>query len=235
MPCSPSCAACRSGGQHGVRRSPERLRAPQRPNLMRARLFAGLARLLAILGLTLLATVGLPASTACACSCATPSAGELIDSVDAIFEGTVTEATDPQGHAKTVRSDRPVILTLAVSKVYKGEVHATTQVTTAAESGSCGYPLPVGSAPTLFARLDANGGLTIAACDQVANVAEVSGLLPDGRAPLPGADAAAAPEVGDKASLSYAESALLLTGLAAVAAVAVLALRRRASNGRGRA
>jgi hypothetical protein len=75
-----------------------------------------------------------------ACSCATfPTVEDGMKQSTAIFAGKVISLTQPDPRRLFSSSADPVKVVLEVSKVWKGELAAKTEITTAMSSVSCGY------------------------------------------------------------------------------------------------
>ena len=99
-------------------------------------------RLLVIL---VLAAAGLAvplAGPAWACSCAVPDT----DRSDLAFVGVVTDVEDP------LLTDNELIVTFAVESVEKGEAGTEVELTTAAQSPSCGYEVTEGHRYRIYAH-----------------------------------------------------------------------------------
>lgn len=94
-------------------------------------------RLLAGLVMALSALVAVPASVACACSCAELTTKQALQRSDVVFEGDVIARTP----ATTSSSMDPIAYTIRVSRVYKGSVSAQALVTSEASEASCGVQL----------------------------------------------------------------------------------------------
>lgn len=108
---------------------------------MRALLLKALLVVTMAIGLT----PALGVTWAAACSCATASDKANAKNADAVFTGTLLRRDVP---AQITSSADLATLTFAVSRVYKGDVAAEQQVTTAVSGASCGLEI-TGSGPFL--------------------------------------------------------------------------------------
>ncbi|MGG1876149.1 hypothetical protein ABDI30_00945 [Paenibacillus cisolokensis] len=76
---------------------------------------------------------------ALACSCIGPlPLSEAMTHKTAVFAGKVTDIVPPESKP-VMSSAEPVLVTLEVSRVWKGQVPPEVQLTTAMSSASCGY------------------------------------------------------------------------------------------------
>ena len=141
-----------------------------------------------------------------ACSCVQPgSPSEELEKFDAVFVGRVVSvhhSYDPEGGSVT-RDDRSTI-GFEVSTVWKGEIHASTTITTPPTGGSCGYRFVEGESYVVYAYDSpyGDGGYTAGICSRTALLAEAQAdieELGDGDAPLAGASGPSA-EVPDDAA-----------------------------------
>ena len=106
---------------------------------------------------------------------------------NAVFTGTVEEATTPSGGAANGFSG---MVTVRVDRVYKGSMITTetVDVATARAFGTCAKALEVGGRYVFFAQSDE--GLSATGCGgttraTAALVGQVKRLLGDGRLPVP--------------------------------------------------
>lgn len=113
-------------------------------------------RTLAALLLTLVATIAVPSSMACACSCAQVSTDEAMANSTAVFDGVVVTHSQPVGGS----SAELIEYSIDVTRVHKGDVPARVIVRSAVSGASCGAELvgqvtvfAQGSVDTLFTTL----------------------------------------------------------------------------------
>jgi hypothetical protein len=116
------------------------------------RIRAGVAGILLATGIAATGAV-FSAAPVLACSCGVgPNTAPYAFLAGArVFTGTVTQVDDPEGGGPLVSSARPVVVHLAVEKVYRGTVGASQTVRTVASPASCGFPFEVGQRYTVFA------------------------------------------------------------------------------------
>ena len=96
------------------------------------------------LAVTSLVVHGASGTPAYACSCARDGIPQFVEGAEAVFTGSVTDRAQSGGDLG------PVVYTVAVDQVYKGEVGPEVELSTAAHSAACGLPgLPEGE-PLLF-------------------------------------------------------------------------------------
>ena len=121
---------------------------------------AGLAGVLLATGIAATGAV-LSAAPVAACSCIGTGSGSAANypSNTRIFTGTVTQIEDPQGGGPLVSSMRPVVVHIAVEKVYSGRVGAEQLVRTVASGASCGFEFEEGQRYTVFAEPPATGDM----------------------------------------------------------------------------
>lgn len=124
---------------------------------------------------TLAAAFALSVTPAFACSCIPPAdpATEMARAT-AVFSSTVTAIDDSRGLISS--SADPIPVTFAVSEVWKGDVSATTTVTTARDSASCGFNFTVGETYLVYAITGSNG-LEVSLCSRTARLADASADL----------------------------------------------------------
>lgn len=89
-----------------------------------------------------------------ACSCVTDSEPEQIENAEVMFSGTVTGG-------RAIGGTRTY--TVAVDRVYRGQVHATQAVKTPTQSPACGLELPEGGPYLVLGYLE-NGVLWANSC-----------------------------------------------------------------------
>ncbi len=95
----------------------------------------------AALALGAVGVVGVAAApVAGACSCAMADAADAFESSVAVFSATSMERRDERDGRERGSAD-PVRYVFEVDRVYKGDVHATQSVVTAASGSSCGLEL----------------------------------------------------------------------------------------------
>ncbi|MGA8116004.1 MAG: hypothetical protein WCA46_20285 [Actinocatenispora sp.] len=85
----------------------------------------------------------------CACDCAMASNAEKLHYADAVFVGTAREVRAPSPLAD---NSRPTLISFTVTRVYKGHVHRTTSVGTAAIGGGCGAEFTEGTRYLVYAE-----------------------------------------------------------------------------------
>jgi len=103
---------------------------------------------------TLIATlsaVALGPSSGLACSCMLSSPAEELDHATHVFSGRVTAWEDPYAADVIQDSLEPVTITLAVERVWKGDVGPTVQVQTARDGASCGFTFHMGEQYLVYA------------------------------------------------------------------------------------
>lgn len=92
------------------------------------------------------------APSAGACSCGAADDTEAFDASDAVFSATSMERLDGRDGTDRGSAD-PVRYVFDVDRVYKGDVHATQSVVTAASGAACGLEL-TGPGPFLVFAYD---------------------------------------------------------------------------------
>lgn len=162
-------------------------------------------------------------SPAAACSCVeAPPPETALREADAVFTGEVTDLTEQDaGSLGRVR-----VAHLAVTEVFRGDVHEEAEVATPLDPAACGHPFELGREELVYAVLDDEGRLLTNLCDRTAPVAEATGDLDafaDGVEPAPSADD------GVRSPPSWLLPAALMVVLAAAL---VLLLRRRGARPR---
>jgi hypothetical protein len=118
---------------------------------------AGLTGILLATGIAAAGTM-LSAAPVFACSCGFASGAPGIARDARVFTGTVTQVDDP-AVGPLVSTARPLVVHVAVEKVYRGSVGAQQLVRTAAESASCGFSFEVGQRYTVFADPPKSGDI----------------------------------------------------------------------------
>lgn len=133
-----------------------------------------MSRLLGVLLLLvggLVGSVAFGATPAFACSCARLDDAAKVEWAGAVFTGTISGRRE--NPALDMRSDPRLAITydVSVDRVYKGEIAAaTTTVSTASSSASCGVPgLPEGRAVAFFVSRETDGTvspdtMTVSSC-----------------------------------------------------------------------
>jgi hypothetical protein len=91
-----------------------------------------------------------PAAPAWACSCVQPTPQQAAAVAGLVFAGVVRDLDRPAAAG----SGDPVVVTFAVSEVYKGEVSATMRVSTPADGAVCGYQFVEGNRYLVHARIE---------------------------------------------------------------------------------
>lgn len=208
-----------------------RVRRVGRAARSRARVLPGALLVVSVFVVSVLGSSALAAAPAAACGCAAPSRVVLADA-EVVFSGTVRRETG--------LSDRRAF-TVAVDRVFRGEVHRRQDVVTPDRSSACGLAWRVGDrviaagAPLGDAvSAELCGGSMSARLDGAGYDRALS-TLGQGEAPLAGAGRA------ERAGLTYDQwrtgrLVLGVLGLCVMALVAFRALRgrlarRRASDG----
>ena len=203
-----------------------------------------MTRLLGVLLLLvggLVGSVAFGATPAFACTCARLDNAQKTEWAGAVFTGTITAVHEDAG---ALRGDEAVRYDVTVDRVFKGEVaSATTRVSTASHSASCGLPdLPEGRAIAFFVGREADGTvqpdtMTVSSCGGTAVLTpELEGAIvaalgegdPAGR-PSESADDESADAEHDPLVPVWFEIVLLAGALAVALGLAVLlvALFRR--------
>ncbi|HET9944949.1 MAG TPA: hypothetical protein VFR56_04810 [Actinomycetes bacterium] len=183
------------------------------------------ARLLrCTLGAALLAAmvVLVPAGAAMACSCVeAPPDPVLLAESDVVFTGRLVERHDPTLLFGLSSSDDPAVLVFDVATVHKGSVAERQGIETARSGASCGLELTQGREALVFAdRVD--GHLSASLCGGSRELAAGEQPLGTGTGPRPGSSV----HVQDGLRPVVAGAAGL-AGLGLLAALSVIALRRR--------
>ena len=94
---------------------------------------------------------------ALACTCVRPSPPDETKAMaDAVFSGTVSDSS-PTG-------DGNVIYTFEPTVIWKGQIQAVIEVSTAASAATCGDFFDIGVEYIVYAYLDENGALTTNMC-----------------------------------------------------------------------
>lgn len=187
--------------------------------------------------LALLLAVGLvvllPASPAAACSCAapTPLTEGGLDEYDTVFTGEITRN---EADGDMIRRE----LEITVDEVFQGDVSATAQVVTHAQTSACGIEARLATEALFLTNRASDlsiadgfaepGELVVMACGGERDVAEAAALGP-GRPPDQAPPGAQAPADDDGGAVP----GWVLGGLVGVAVVAgaVIVGRRRARRG----
>ena len=154
------------------------------------RLVRPLHRLLALLfvvGASVFAVSAMATPARADCVCEQTETQDHVKRANAVFTGTVEEATSPSGGAANGFSG---MVTVSVDRVYKGSMVTTetVDVATARAFGTCAPALQVGKRYVFFAQSDE--GLSATGCGGTARstaalVGQVKRLLGDGRLPVP--------------------------------------------------
>lgn len=98
------------------------------------------------------------AQQAFCCSCVRqPEPLVALGRADAVFSGAVVAVRDPHAGEATYSSIDPLLYSIAVNEVWKGDVGDTTVITTARESCSCGFPFQIGRTYIVYAYLPRTG------------------------------------------------------------------------------
>jgi len=119
-------------------------------------------RVVPLIMLVLLA-VQLPASPACACTCAASTEAEHTRHATLIFEGGAVDSVEPDNDPVYSSTD-PIVVTFTVTAVHKGEPGGA-RVTVQSPQGetSCGYRFAVGRRYKVYAQL-VDGKLVTLSC-----------------------------------------------------------------------
>lgn len=152
------------------------------------------------------------ASSAYACSCMAYTDAEAFEAADAVFVGRLVDVREPLVMLASTDDTRYVF---EVDSVYRGRVHRTQSVVTAADGASCGFELD-GSGPFLvFAngRGDDSGELTSGRC---------SGTRSIGRAEVPAEFGPGIAADEGSSRIGRDESGLAIVTLAVVVVVSVI-------------
>ena len=177
-------------------------------------------RWLTILLVALVVTVLDPGRPAFACSCAPPlpPQQELAES-SAVFAGEVVATEELNGG----QPDSELVARVAVTEVWKGEVHEVVEVRTAADGAMCGVGFEVGREMLIYAGVGDDDRFGTHLCTRTASLdraEEDLAALGPGDAPLPGERFG---EDGRDWPLPLLVAALILAG----AGAGVLLSRRR--------
>lgn len=177
-----------------------------------------------------LAVLAHPPGRAFACSCVpSPPPAEAAGQSQAVFSGTVvTVGTQPAGQA-----GMPVLVTFDLKETWKGPNGPQLTLGTSGSSASCGYEFVTGEEYLVYATIQ-DGQLTTSLCSRTAPLADAGvdlAALGPGTAPNTGVTGpeGGAPEPAAPAGLPWAPIGLGVVGLAAIAAVGVVLVRRRAA------
>lgn len=182
-------------------------------------------RVLTAIALAVGMYAGVPASVACACSCAPMDTKKALAGATAVFEGDVIGWK----RAPTGSYGDPIVYAVLVTTVYKGEVPRRVQVISEASEAACGVELT--GHVTVFARGGA-GQLTTNLCALPWPLDPTK--LGTGRTPVPAAPVPATPSVSPTPTQPPASGPNVpplvlwgMGGLVAMAAVVTWLLRRR--------
>ena len=176
------------------------------------------------------------AGEAHACSCVQPgSPSEELNKFDAVFAGRVVSVHHSYGRdGKSVTPDDRSTIEFEVSTVWKGEIHATTTITTPPTGGSCGYRFVEGESYVVYAYDSryGDGGYTAGICSRTAPLAEAQAdvdELGEGQAPLAGTSGPPPEEPPDAAPAGAWVIAIVVVAVIVVVGgiVAFLGIRRR--------
>lgn len=180
------------------------------------------------LGAALLAAavVLVPAGAAVACSCVeAPSDQELLTRSDVAFTGTLVERHEPTQLPGLSSSSDPAVLVFDVAGVHKGSVARRQGVETARSGASCGLELTQGREALVFADL-VDGHLVGSLCGGSRELAAGEQPLGAGTTPRPGSSVQV-----DDGLLPAVAGAAALAGIAGLAALAAVVVRRRRRDG----
>jgi hypothetical protein len=153
----------------------------------------------ALLALATLSAVTTHAEHAHACSCSVQTAEQAFEHADAVFEGRVTEVTEPAGENGVVSGADPVRITLSVVRAFKGAATETVELLTSASSAACGFGFEKDQSYLVYAN-ETDGSLRTGLCSGTKRVEDAgpelaalgSGVTPVDPSP-PGAPAVQAP------------------------------------------
>lgn len=115
---------------------------------------SAVSRALAALALavTSLVVLGATATPAWACRCVPADTAQHVEAAEAVFSGTITARDESGGLTGEV------VYSVAVDRVYKGDVEAEVTVATSSQETACGLPdLPQGEPLLFFGSADAVG------------------------------------------------------------------------------
>lgn len=194
---------------------------------MRDRYMRVLLRLLAVVFLAVGAHAVVPVPVACACSCAPLDTRQALAGATAVFEADVLGWK----RAPTGSHGDPISYTVAVTRVYKGEVPSRVEVISEGSEAACGVELT--GRVTVFAR-DRAGELTTNLCAAPWPLDRTK--LGIGRTPVPATpdQVTPSPSPSPTRAPSAAESLppLVLWGMAGLVAMAAVItwLFRRAGS-----
>ncbi|MEX2621012.1 MAG: hypothetical protein WD250_12440 [Egibacteraceae bacterium] len=163
-------------------------------------------RLAALAIITVLASTALmygDAAQACTCAPPPPSEEALAQS-GAVFAGEVLDLTVVNG------PDSAVVARMAVTDVWKGEVHEVVEVRTPADGARCGYTFEVGRADLVYSSLGDDGRFVASMCSRTAPVS-------DAQDDLVALDTSTAPLTGGPSGQPEATRSWTAMGVAAVA------------------
>lgn len=160
--------------------------SPAAPAAPARRLLGRLLALLVLLGSCVFAATSASAAPA-PCSCERAETQDHVKAANAVFTGTVDQATAPSGSAANGLSG---MVTVTVDRVYKGSMITTetVDVSTARAFGTCNDALKQGGRYVFFVESDE--GLSATGCGGTARataalVGQVTRLLGEGRLPVP--------------------------------------------------
>ncbi|MFT3860152.1 hypothetical protein [Micropruina sp.] len=100
-------------------------------------------RLVMVVVMTVSLGVAAPVPVACACSCAGLDTAQAVSAASAVFEGEVLSSAQgsPSGEPTGWFYADPVDYTIAITRVYKGNLPAKLVVRSSASESSCGLQL----------------------------------------------------------------------------------------------
>lgn len=204
---------------------------------------------LALLAGTLIVTAG----PAAACSCARLTPKQRVAAAAAVFTATATEVR----LVEPMEGGGKVTATLRADQVYKGEVGRVAEVSTRAQGPACGFAFRTGERYLIFAHADrdalttssCSGNLTVPAGDRPLRlsgddhgitrgllVALGTPRLPPTHPPFTSSSRSPSPSPSRRLAAGGPPDGPLLLGLAALAAVGLVAglalAHRRRSAGR---
>jgi hypothetical protein len=115
-----------------------------------------------------------PVSRVLACSCMALEPGQALEFSTVAFVGVVAGAQDPSAGNPVVSTIDPIIYTVVVEDVLKGELDASRpiEVSSARDGASCGMTFAVGQRWRMYAYQEENGSLGTGICSGNELVAE---------------------------------------------------------------
>ena len=170
------------------------------------------AVLVGVVLLSALVVLPVRAERAWACSCGGLTDAEAFDRSGAVFIGELTERREP---TVALSSEADVRLVFTVERVFKGEVHATQSVVTAADGSSCGLEISGPGPHLIFGRTrGATTEIEAGLCDGTRALAAES---------VPEAFGAGSAPIGGSSAIGHDRSGLWIASAAGVVLVGLIA------------